>query len=161
MSTSPPRLYGNPEAFAKKYPHPWEAEEFGKGKYPRGAAWTPGHLNPDWRPPTTTISPKAPPPMPKLLQPLRKERRITRQKALSWLHLWWLCRLSFLRNLALLSPKPCANSWPPQAPLNPTHKHSKWLPISQTSLPLFSEKPTAPFPVPSLAQSTTRVQCHC
>jgi len=53
MSTSPPTLYGNPEAFAKKYPHTWEAEEFAKGKYPSGPSWTPGHLDPDWRPPTT------------------------------------------------------------------------------------------------------------
>ena len=34
MSTSPPTMYGNPEAFAKQYPHTWEAEEFAKGKYP-------------------------------------------------------------------------------------------------------------------------------
>ena len=60
MSTSPPTLYGNPEAFATKYPHTWEAEEFAKGKYPPGPAWTPGHLDPDWRPPTT-ITPKASP----------------------------------------------------------------------------------------------------
>jgi len=60
MSTSPPTLYGNPEAFAKKYPHTWEAEEFAKGKYPPGPAWTPGHLDPDWRPPTT-MTPKATP----------------------------------------------------------------------------------------------------
>jgi len=32
MSTSPPTLYGNPEAFAKQYPHTGEAEEFAKGK---------------------------------------------------------------------------------------------------------------------------------
>jgi len=36
MSTSPPTLYCNPEVFAKKYPHTWEAEEFTKGKYPPG-----------------------------------------------------------------------------------------------------------------------------
>jgi len=60
MSTSPPTLYGNPEAFARKYPHTWEAEEFAKGKYPPGPAWTPGHLDPDWRPPTT-IAPKTTP----------------------------------------------------------------------------------------------------
>jgi len=35
MSTSPPILDGNPEAFANKYPYTWEAEEFAKGKYPR------------------------------------------------------------------------------------------------------------------------------
>jgi len=58
MSTSPPTLYGNPEAFAKKYPHTWEAEEFAKGKYPPGPSWTPGHLDPDWRP-LTTMTPKA------------------------------------------------------------------------------------------------------
>jgi len=46
MSTSPPTLYGNPEAFANKYPHTWEAEEFAKGKYPPGPSWTPGHLDP-------------------------------------------------------------------------------------------------------------------
>jgi len=56
MSTSPPTLYGNPEAFAKRYPHTWEVEEFAKGKYPTGPAWTPGHLDPDWRPPTTMTS---------------------------------------------------------------------------------------------------------
>ena len=41
MSTSPPTLYGNPEAFTKEYPHTWEAEEFGNGKYPAGRSWTP------------------------------------------------------------------------------------------------------------------------
>ena len=46
-------MYGNPEAFAKKYPHTWEAVEFAKGKYPPGPAWTPGHLDPNCRPPTT------------------------------------------------------------------------------------------------------------
>jgi len=56
MSTSPSTLYGNPEAFARKYPHTWEAEEFAKGRYPPGPAWTPGHLHPDWRPPTTMTS---------------------------------------------------------------------------------------------------------
>jgi len=60
MSTSPPTLYGNPEAFAKKYPHTWEAEEFAKGKYPPDSAWTPGHLDPDWRPPTTMASKATP-----------------------------------------------------------------------------------------------------
>ena len=53
MSTSPPTLYGNPEAFAKKCPHNWEAEEFAKGKYPPGHAWNPGHLDPDCRLPNT------------------------------------------------------------------------------------------------------------
>jgi len=48
MSTSPPTLYGKPEAFAKKYPHTWDAEEFATGKYPPGSAWTSGHLDPDW-----------------------------------------------------------------------------------------------------------------
>jgi len=60
MSTSSPTPYSNPEAFAKKYPHTWEAEEFAKGKYPPGPAWTRGHLDPDWRPPTT-MTPKATP----------------------------------------------------------------------------------------------------
>ena len=40
-------MYGHPEAFAKKYNHTWEAEEFGKGKNPPGPSWTPGHLDPD------------------------------------------------------------------------------------------------------------------
>jgi len=60
MSTSPPTLYGNPEAFAKKYPHTWEEEEFTKGKYPPCPSWTPGHLDPGWRPPTI-MTPKATP----------------------------------------------------------------------------------------------------
>jgi len=60
MSTSPRTLYGNPEAFAKKYPHTWEAEEFAKGKYPPGPSWTPGHLDPGWRPPTTMTSKATP-----------------------------------------------------------------------------------------------------
>ena len=60
MSTSPPTMYGNPEAFAKKYPHTWEAKEFAKGKYPPRPSWTPGHLDPDWHPPTT-MTPKATP----------------------------------------------------------------------------------------------------
>ena len=60
MSTSPPILYGNPEAFTKKYPHTWEVEEFTKGKYPPGPSWTPGHLDPDWRPPTTMTSKATP-----------------------------------------------------------------------------------------------------
>jgi len=60
ISTSPPTLYGNPEAFAKKYPHTWVGEEFAKGKYPPGPCWTPGHLDPGWRPPTT-MAPKATP----------------------------------------------------------------------------------------------------
>jgi len=41
MSTSPPTLYGHPEAFAKKYPHTWEVAGFAKGKYPPVPAWTP------------------------------------------------------------------------------------------------------------------------
>jgi len=60
MSISPPTLYSNPEAFAKKYPHTWEAEEFTKGKYLPGPTWTPDHLDPDWRP-ATTMTPKATP----------------------------------------------------------------------------------------------------
>ena len=60
MSTSPPTLYGNPEAFARKYPHTWEAEEFANGKYPPGSPWTPSHWDPNWRPPTT-MTPKATP----------------------------------------------------------------------------------------------------
>jgi len=60
MSTSPPTMYGNPEAFAKKYPHTWEAEEFAKGKYHPGPPWTPGRLDPDWRPPTTMTSKATP-----------------------------------------------------------------------------------------------------
>jgi len=56
MSTSPPTPYGNPEAFAKKYPHTWEAEEFAKGKYPPGPTLTPGHLDADWRHPSTMTS---------------------------------------------------------------------------------------------------------
>jgi len=60
MSTSPPTLYGNPEAFAKKYPHTWEAEEFAKVTYPPDPSWTPGHLDPDWRPPTTMASKSTP-----------------------------------------------------------------------------------------------------
>ena len=60
MSTSPPTLYGNPEAFAKKYPHTWEAEEFAKGKYPPGPAWTPAHLDPDWRSPHTLATKPTP-----------------------------------------------------------------------------------------------------
>jgi len=60
MLTSPPTLYGNPEAFAKKYPHTWEAEEFAKGQYPPGSAWTPGHLDADWRLPNTMALKAAP-----------------------------------------------------------------------------------------------------
>jgi len=59
-STSPLIMYGNPEAFAKKYPHTWEGEEFAKGKYPPGPSWTPGHLDPDRRP-TTSRTLKATP----------------------------------------------------------------------------------------------------
>ena len=60
MSTSPPTMYGNPEAFAKKYPHTWEAEQFANGKYPPGPSWTPGHLDRNWRPPTTMSSKATP-----------------------------------------------------------------------------------------------------
>jgi len=60
MSTSPPTLYGNPEPFAKKYPHTWEAEEFAKGKYPPGPAWTPRHLDPNWRSPDTMATKATP-----------------------------------------------------------------------------------------------------
>jgi len=60
MSTSPPTMYGNPDAFAKKYPHTWEALEFAKGKYPPGPSWTPCHFDPDWRPPTTIASKATP-----------------------------------------------------------------------------------------------------
>jgi len=60
MSTFPASLYGNPEAFAKKYLHTWEAEEFAKGKYPPGPAGTPGHLDPDWRHPITMASKATP-----------------------------------------------------------------------------------------------------
>jgi len=43
-----------------KYPHTWEAEEFAKGKYPPGPAWSLGYLDSHWRLPTT-VSPKATP----------------------------------------------------------------------------------------------------
>ena len=82
MSTSPPTLYGNPEVFARKYPHTWEAEEFAKGKYPPGPAWTPGHLDPDWRPPTT-MAPKTTPTYAQAVAPLLKERRVARREVLS------------------------------------------------------------------------------
>jgi len=74
MSTSPPTLYGNPEAFAKKYPHTWEAEEFAKGKYPPGPAWTPSHLDPEWRPPTT-MAPKTTPTYPPAIAPPAKGKK--------------------------------------------------------------------------------------
>jgi len=80
MSTSPPTLYGNPEAFAKKYPHTWEAEEFAKGKYPPGPAWTPGHLDPDWCPPTT-MAPKATPTYAQAVAPPAKGKNGRQAKA--------------------------------------------------------------------------------
>jgi hypothetical protein len=42
-------MYGNPEAYAQKYPHTWEAGEFRLGKYAPLAEWKPGHLDPLWR----------------------------------------------------------------------------------------------------------------
>ena len=60
ISTSPSTLYGNPEAFVKKYPHTWKAEEFANGQYPPGPAWTPGVLDSDWPPPTTMTSKATP-----------------------------------------------------------------------------------------------------
>jgi len=74
MSTSPPTLYNNPEVFAKIYPHTWEAEEFAKGKYPPGPSWTPGHLDPDWRPPTT-MAPKAAPTYAQAVAPSAKGKK--------------------------------------------------------------------------------------
>jgi len=74
MSTSPPTLYGNSEAFAKKYPHTGEGEQFAKGKYPPGPAWTPGHLDPGWLPPAT-MALKATPTYAQALAPPAKGKK--------------------------------------------------------------------------------------
>jgi len=142
MSTSPPTLYGNPEAFAKKYPHTWQAEEFAKGKYPPAPPGPPviltptGVLPPPW-------PPKPPPPTLKLSHPLLRERRVDRRRPLPRLPPLQLRRVRFLRNLPLLSPKLSADFSPPEPPSNPTQRRSREQPISQTLLLRSSEKPIA------------------
>jgi hypothetical protein len=56
-TTSPPTMYGNPEAYAQKYPHTWEANEFRQGKYAPLAQWKLGHLDPLWRDTRTLPNP--------------------------------------------------------------------------------------------------------
>ena len=104
---------------------------------------------------------RPPPPTLKLSHPRLKERRVVRREVLSRLPPLRLRLVRFLRNLPLLSPKLYADLSPPEPPSNPTQKRSRLQPISQTSLSLFSDRPTAPFPFPSLARSTTKAPCHC
>jgi len=40
-------FYGNPRAYAEKFPDSWEANAFREGKYPDPTTLTPGHLAPD------------------------------------------------------------------------------------------------------------------
>jgi len=80
MSPSPPTLYGNPEAFAKKYPHTWEVEEFAKGKYPSGPTCTPGHLDPDWRS-SNTMATQATPTYTRAVAPPAKGKKGRQAKA--------------------------------------------------------------------------------
>ena len=119
MSTSPPTLYANPEAFAKKYHHTWEAEAFAKGKYPPGPAWTPTGV------PPTPWPPEPRPPMLKLSHRLLRERRVDRRGPLPRIPPLRLRRVRFLRNHPLLSPKLSADSSPPEPPSNPTQKRSR------------------------------------
>ena len=94
--------------------------------------------------------------MPKLLHPLPKGRRVVRRRVLPRLPQLQSRRVRFIRNLPLLSPKPSADSSPPEPPSNPTHKRLKLQLISQILLPLSSERLTAPFPFPSLVRLTTK-----
>ena len=95
MSTSPPTLYGNPEAFAKKYPTPGRRKSSPRGNTPPArlgppAIWTPAGVPPPPWPP------RPPPPTLKLLHPLLKERRVVRRKVLPRLPLLRLRRVRFL-----------------------------------------------------------------
>src|SRR5205807_6509469 len=45
------KWYGNPSAFAVKYPRSWEAQKYNNGGYPDNSDFTPGHLDPEYRPP--------------------------------------------------------------------------------------------------------------
>src|SRR5205807_8755976 len=45
------KWYGNPSAFAVKYPSSWEAQKYNNGGYPDNSDFTPGHLDPEYRPP--------------------------------------------------------------------------------------------------------------
>jgi len=121
MSTSPPTLYGNPDAFAKKYPHTWAAEEFAKGKYPPGPAWSPGHLDPDWQPPTTMAS-KTTPTYAQAVAPPAKGKKGRQARS-----------LVSATSVAVASgevytkspPKLSADLSPPEPPSNPTQKRSR------------------------------------
>ena len=124
MSTSPPTMYGNLEAFAKIYPHTWEAEEFTKGKYPPGPSWTPGHLDPDWRPPTT-MTPKATSTYAQAAAPPAKGKKGRQAKGPVSAFSVAVASGEVFTKSPLLSPKLSADSSPPEPSSNPTQKRSK------------------------------------
>ena len=47
------KMFGNPELYAKAFPHSWEAEQFRAGQYDH-SIFTPAILHPDYAPKSTT-----------------------------------------------------------------------------------------------------------
>src|SRR5205807_3377179 len=44
------KWYGNPNAFAVKFPHSWEAQKYNNRGFPDNSNFPLGHLNPGYRP---------------------------------------------------------------------------------------------------------------
>jgi len=81
MSTSPPTLHGNSEAFAKKYPTPGKRKNSPKGNTPPAPPGPPVIWTLTGDPPTLWL-PKPPPPTLKLSHPLLRVRRVDRRRPL-------------------------------------------------------------------------------
>ena len=160
MSTSLLILYSNPEAQPANTPTPGKRRRSPKGNSPQ---LPPGH-------PATSILVGGPPPLWPSISPPRtlrlsrpplRGRQVVRRKSLSRPPPLRLCRMWFLQNLPLPSPKLSAYSFPPEPLPNPIRTRSRLQPTSLTSLPVFSERPIVASPSPSPAQSTTEDLCHC
>src|SRR5437868_1759373 len=50
------KWYGNPSAFAVKFPRSWEAQKYHNGGHPDNSDFTPGHLEPGYRPAPPTYA---------------------------------------------------------------------------------------------------------
>ena len=132
-STSPPPAYNNPKAFAKKYPHTWEAEEFQKWKYPPSSKWIPGYLDLSWRSPITialwaasTYAQAADPPL-----PTKGQKRPQAKPSVLASSVPVASREAFMKPPPPF-PKLYAGSLPQEPPSNPIRKQPRSQPTSRT-----------------------------